>query len=118
MALSEEEQRLLAQLEASLAVDDPKLASVLRGTGYHVASRRTLTTATLGFVVGLAVLVLGLPISEWLSVAGFVVMLASCVYGLRAWQRNEHDPQLAVRAVRRSAPRSPAQQPHHTDDSA
>lgn len=118
MALSEEEQRLLAQLEASLAVDDPKLASVLRGTGYHVASRRTLTTAALGFVVGLAVLVLGLPLSEWLSVAGFVVMLGSCVYGLRAWQRNEHDPQSGAGRRPAQRPRPPAQQPHHTDDSA
>lgn len=32
MALSDEEQRLLDQMEAALAAEDPKLANTLRGT--------------------------------------------------------------------------------------
>lgn len=40
MALSEEEQQLLAQMEAALAADDPKLADMLRGTGTRKVHRR------------------------------------------------------------------------------
>ena len=47
MALSEQEQKLLEQLEAALAAEDPKLAKALRGTG-----TRTLHRKGLGRVVG------------------------------------------------------------------
>ena len=35
MALSEKEQELLAQMEAALTAEDPKLASTLRGKTPH-----------------------------------------------------------------------------------
>ncbi|MGJ6981042.1 DUF3040 domain-containing protein [Aestuariimicrobium soli] len=86
MALSDEEQRLLAQLEKSLAEDDPKLAHLMRGneprTGGRTRNPRHLVAGVLGCVVGLALLVLGIETHWVVSVVGFVVMAASAAVGL------------------------------------
>lgn len=93
MALSEDEQKLLSQLEASLAADDPKLASALRGTGTRTIHRRRATIAGLGFVLGIVALVAGMQINPIVSIAGFVAMLAATVIGLSSWQHvNDLDP--------------------------
>lgn len=81
MALSEQEQRLLDQLEASLAADDPSLARTLRGdasTQRLLPPRRT-GVLVLGFLVGLAGLVGGMQVHPVVSVLGFVAMLVSAV---------------------------------------
>lgn len=85
MALSEEEQRLLAQLEKSLAEDDPKLAHLMRGTehrGMAARNPRHVVMGVIGFTIGLALLVLGIETHWSVSVAGFVVMAASTAVGL------------------------------------
>ncbi len=87
MALTEEEQRLLAQLEASLAADDPKLAQTL---GAHPARRihgRRATFAGIGFVAGVALLIAGMQTVWVLSVLGFIVMFASTVIALGSWRQ-------------------------------
>ncbi|MEL4504139.1 DUF3040 domain-containing protein [Luteococcus sp. H138] len=81
MALSEQEQRLLDQLEASLAADDPSLARTLRGDSAApklLPPRRT-GVLVLGFLVGLAGLVGGMQVHPVVSVLGFVIMLVSAV---------------------------------------
>lgn len=87
MALSEDEQRLLEQMEAALAAEDPRLASTLRGTTrrWH---RRRIVLAGIGFVAGLAALVAGMQVHPAVSVAGFVIMLAAAVVGVSAWQQH------------------------------
>ena len=45
MALSEEEQRLLDQMEAALAAEDPKLVNAMRGTGMRRLHRRRAAIA-------------------------------------------------------------------------
>ena len=45
MALSDEEQRLLEQMEAALAAEDPKLVNTLRGTGARRVHRRRAALA-------------------------------------------------------------------------
>lgn len=89
MALSEKEQRLLEQLEAALAAEDPKLASALRGTGSRTLHRRRAAFAGLGFLLGIAALVVGMQINPIVSVLGFVVMLASTVVALGSWRQVE-----------------------------
>ncbi|GAA1388129.1 DUF3040 domain-containing protein [Luteococcus peritonei] len=82
MALSEQEQRLLAELEASLAADDPNLASTLRGERPRTpVARRRVGLAGLGFVVGLLGLVGGMQVHPVVSALGFVVMLLSVLAG-------------------------------------
>ena len=86
MALSEKEQQLLAQMEAALAADDPNLANTLRGGATRSLHKRGVTVAIVGLLAGVALLIAGMS-SHWaVSVAGFVVMLASTALALRSWR--------------------------------
>lgn len=87
MPLSEEELRLLEQMERALVAEDPKLASTLRGTQVRKHQRRQLVVGIVVFVVGVAVLMSGAVLSlPWLGVIGFIVMLGSVVFSLNAWR--------------------------------
>lgn len=90
MALSEKEQRLLEQLEAALAAEDPKLAHALRGTTTRTLHRRRAAVAGLGFLLGLTALVAGMQFGWPISVLGFVVMLASTVVALGSWRKADN----------------------------
>ncbi len=83
MPLSEEELRLLEQMERALVEEDPKFASTLRGTTLRQSARRKAILAGVVFVGGIVVLMTGV-ISEQpvIGVVGFVVMLASATIGL------------------------------------
>ncbi|HHU39423.1 MAG TPA: DUF3040 domain-containing protein [Propionibacterium sp.] len=93
MALSDKEQRLLEQLEAALAAEDPKLANTLRGTTTRTLHRRRAAIAGLGFVIGLAALIGGMQLSIAVSVIGFVIMLASTVVAISSWRVVETESQ-------------------------
>ncbi len=86
MALSEEEQRLLDQMEAALEAEDPKLANALRGTTTRRLHRRRAAIAGIGFLIGVACLVGGMEVSPALSIAGFVIMLAASVIAVTSWR--------------------------------
>ena len=87
MPLSEEELRLLEQMERALVAEDPKLASTLRGTSWRASARRRSVLAGAVFVVGIAVLMTGAVLQQtWLGIAGFVVMLASAYVALSSWR--------------------------------
>lgn len=101
MALSEEERRLLAQMEAALAAEDPKLEHTLRGIGTRRVHGRKAAVAILGFLVGIALLIAGLQITwivggmdlNWtVSVLGFLVMLGSAILAIRSWSVSEAGP--------------------------
>jgi len=80
MPLSDEEARLLHQLEQSLAAEDPDFASTLRGSKLLAKSKRVATLSIVGFLVGLGLLFGGVVTARtWLGVLGFVVMF-SAVY--------------------------------------
>lgn len=101
MALSEQERKLLEQLEASLMVEDPKFAQTLSGAGGVRIHRRRATLAGLGFVLGLLLLVVGVQIHPAVSIVGFVVMLASAIIGVNSWQRvtGEGQPRVPTPGV-------------------
>ena len=86
MALSNEEQRLLEQMEAALAAEDPKLVNAMRGSGTRRVHRRRAALAGVGFFVGLVLLVIGMSTYIALSVLGFVVMVGASVVAIYAWQ--------------------------------
>jgi len=69
MPLSEDEQRILRQIEQELE-QDPTFAE----RGYRV-SRRRLVIAAVGAVIALFVTVIGLAVSFLVSFIGFVVVL-------------------------------------------
>ncbi|KAA1428987.1 DUF3040 domain-containing protein [Nocardioides antri] len=85
MPLSEEELRLLEQMERALVEEDPKFASTLRGTTLRQAARRRAMLAGLVFAGGIAVLMGGAISGYWqIGIVGFVIMLLSATIGLSA----------------------------------
>ena len=78
MALSEREQRLLAEMEEALSVDDPRLVSTLNGS-------RTRIGASIGIAIafvlgGFSILFAGLIAQLTLvGVSGFVVALVGVI---------------------------------------
>lgn len=88
MPLSEEEQRLLEQMEEALAAEDPKFASALRGAASRQHHKRLTFAGIAGFVVGIAILMAGaVQMITILAVAGFLVMLGSAYLALTHWRR-------------------------------
>jgi hypothetical protein len=86
MALSEEEQRLLEQMEAALEAEDPRLADALRGSQRGWYRRRVVISAVV-FALGITVLVAGMEVHPLVSVLGFLIMLAATVVGVTAWRQ-------------------------------
>ncbi|MCG6566168.1 DUF3040 domain-containing protein [Tessaracoccus sp. ZS01] len=93
MALSEQEQRLLEQLEASLKAEDPKLADALSGTTQIKLHRRRAAIAGLVFIVGVVVLIVGVQVHPAVSIGGFLLMLGGALVGISSWRRVSDDAQ-------------------------
>jgi len=92
--LSEEELRLLDQMERALVAEDPKFASALRGTALQRNARRRSFIAGGVFLVGVAVLMTGAVLQVTLvGILGFVVMLGSAYVALSSWKRQQAAPQ-------------------------
>jgi len=105
--LSEEELRLLEQMERALVEEDPKLASTLRGTSFQRAARRRAILGGGVLVVGIALLVgavlldLTAVLQTVMGVLGFVVMLGGAIIALTS-VRAPGAPAAAARASGRS----------------
>ena len=89
MALSDRERRLLAEMEAALASDDPRLQSTLAGGDTATMLRKAPGGALAGVglvLAGIGILFGGL-ISQVvpLGVAGFIVALVGVILALRAF---------------------------------
>lgn len=93
MALSEQEQKLLREIEESLMADDPKFGSTVSSapaSGPAGASFRLTMRSLALIVLGLVLLISGVALaaeSLWfiaLSILGFVVMFVGGVWALRA----------------------------------
>ena len=84
MSLSDRERRLLAEMEAALATDDPRLESRLAGSTL-TPTRPRLALGALSILAGVAILFAGL-ISQTtpLGVAGFLVALVGVVLVARS----------------------------------
>ncbi|MGV9305203.1 MULTISPECIES: DUF3040 domain-containing protein [unclassified Nonomuraea] len=88
MPLSEHEQRLLDQIEQALYAEDPKWANTVRISDPRSHYKRRLVKASIGFALGIVLLMVGVVINQIpLGVGGFVVMLAACLWGLSSWKR-------------------------------
>ncbi len=99
MELSEEELRMLEQMERALVEEDPKLASTLRGTSFQSTARRRSTLGGAILLVGIALLVgavlidLSAPAKTGMGVLGFVVMLGGAIVALTS--ARTHGPAAA-----------------------
>ncbi len=87
MPLSEEELRLLEQMERALAAEDPKFVSALQGRTLRRSARLRTVGAGVVFLGGVALLMGGAMAQlTWLGGIGFIVMLGSATVGLAAWR--------------------------------
>ncbi|MGN6160377.1 MAG: DUF3040 domain-containing protein [Marmoricola sp.] len=87
MPLSEEELRLLEQMERALAAEDPRFVSALEGRHLVRAARLRMTLAVIGFLGGAAAMGVGMwQRMTWLGIVGFVVMVATATAGLAQWR--------------------------------
>lgn len=80
MPLSEEEHRILQKMEQGLYAEDPDSARRIGSTTLPRYLAGNLRWSTLGFILGLAVLLASFASSWVLAVFGFVIMLASAVW--------------------------------------
>jgi hypothetical protein len=95
--LSEEELRLLEQMERALVAEDPKLASTLRGTTRRRNARRRAFLAAGIFVLGVAILMTGAVMSQTVvGIVGFVVMLVSACVALTSWRNQSQTAEEPV----------------------
>ena len=67
MPLSEDEQRILSEIEQQLYESDPTLAHGIADTTVYSDAYRYLKRGILGFVVGVLVMIGTLHISVWLA---------------------------------------------------
>ncbi|GAA5151207.1 hypothetical protein GCM10023340_29710 [Nocardioides marinquilinus] len=84
MPLSEEELKLLEQMERALVEEDPKFASTLRGTAFRASARRRAIAAGFVFALGIALLFVGVLTTWYVGIVGFVLMLGSATIALSA----------------------------------
>ena len=77
MPLSEDEQRILHEIEQQFYETDPGFAREVGSTTLYSHAFRNLKWASFGFVVGLVFLVATLSTSFWIAFGGFLVMLFS-----------------------------------------
>jgi Protein of unknown function (DUF3040) len=86
--LSEHEQRQLEQIEQALYADHPRLARIMRAKDPRVHYRRRVIQATIGFLIGVGLLVAGLLTKHtYLDLAGFVIMLVSSMWAITSYRR-------------------------------
>ena len=77
--LSEDEQRILHEIERQFYEQDPDFAREVGSTSLYKHAGRNLKWSTVGFLGGLVLMWASFASSLWLGFAGFVVMLACAI---------------------------------------
>jgi hypothetical protein len=75
MPLSEDEQRILKEIEENLSATDPKLVQQVSDTTLYRHAARVIKWSAAGFVAGLVLMILTFTTTLVLGVVGFAVML-------------------------------------------
>jgi ABC-type multidrug transport system fused ATPase/permease subunit len=75
MPLSEDEQRILREIEENLSATDPKLVQQVSDNTLYRHSARMIKWSVVGFLAGLALLLVSFTKVLLLGVLGFLVML-------------------------------------------
>lgn len=79
MPLSEDERRILAEIERQLEASDPALAREVSETTVYRHALGSIKWSVLGFIAGVALMVGTLQIHFALAFCGFLLMLASAL---------------------------------------
>lgn len=87
MPLSEDEQRILSEIEQRLYETNPRLAREVRSTTVYTPAFRGLKWSAVGFVLGVVGMVAMLSTSFLLAFVGFLVMLICALSFERSLRR-------------------------------
>jgi len=79
VALNEDEERILQEIERQFHADDPESARRIGSTTLPRYLARNCRWAALGFVIGLLILVVAFASSWIIGIFGFLIMVASAV---------------------------------------
>jgi uncharacterized membrane protein YobD (UPF0266 family) len=79
MPLSDEEQRILDEIEARLAEDDPRLVEQVGRTTLSTHLARRIRLSSIAFGVGLLMILFAFASVVWVAAVGFVVMVLSAL---------------------------------------
>ena len=79
MPLSEDEQRILHEIEQRFYVHDPDYAKSIESTTLYRSLGRNCKWAALGFLAGLVILMVSFASNQFLGAFGFVVMLIAAL---------------------------------------
>lgn len=77
--LSEDEQRILAEIETQLNATDPELVDTVSRTTVYRHALRVIRWALVGLVLGLVVVVTTFTTAVMVAFAGFLLMLGSLI---------------------------------------
>jgi hypothetical protein len=91
MPLSEHEQRILADIEARLRAEDPRFANTVGNATVARHLRRRIKLDVLAFLVGFALLFVGIRVNLLWGVLGFGLMLGAAYHGLTLAKRLASD---------------------------
>lgn len=87
MPLSDEEARLLQQLEQSLAQEDPDFASTLRGSKVQARHRKIAVMGAIGTLAGLGIVfIAAVQAMTLIGVLGFALMVVGAYFFVTAWR--------------------------------
>lgn len=75
MPLSEDEQRILNEIEENLTASDPQLVAQVQETTLYRHASRNVLWASLGLVAGLVLIVFTFTQMLWVAIVGFLVMV-------------------------------------------
>jgi Protein of unknown function (DUF3040) len=89
MPLSEHEQRILSGLEESLE-SDARFVHSVDAMNMPARRKKIRVYSLVGFIVGLAILVVGFTYSVLLGILGVVLMLGSSLYFVDTLTQSEH----------------------------
>jgi len=85
--LSEHEQRQLEQIEQALYTEHPRFVRAVRAADPRVHYKRRVMYAAIGFLIGVALLPVGVSTNIAISIAGFILMLTSCYWAASSYRR-------------------------------
>lgn len=80
MPLSEDEQRILGEIEANLRASDPDLAKQVGSTTVYTESLRKLKWGVVAFVAALVASILLLTVNYLFAFGGFLCMFGAAVF--------------------------------------
>jgi hypothetical protein len=84
--LSENEQRILEEIEKRLQEEDPRFANAVSRTSFHQHVGSRIRWGGVAFLAGFVMLML-FAVSAWVAIAGFGVMLVSSLFVYQQFRR-------------------------------